>query len=199
MTRTEGADVEQAMHLERSVSAGPHRGVEQVCTEIATFVADLLDERAYPDTASVYTGLKSIISTLRYLGTIRRFAEPAISVRMPELIVLISVNYDPDTDNLDVPSLALLDKLTGPATIEIVLHATEPLPDSLRLSLRKASTERVTFKVAVGTAAAEWAASRDDADDSQTTGPVAGQPVGEAGAALPAIVDAKIVPAESTS
>jgi hypothetical protein len=199
MTRAEGADVEQAMQLERSVSAGPHRGVEQVCTEIATFVADLLDERAYPDTASVYTGFKSIISTLRYLVTIRRFAEPAISVRMPELIVLISVNYDPDADNLDVPSLALLDKLTGPATIEIVLHATEPLPDSLRLSLRKASSERVRFEVAVGPAAAERAAGRDDADDSQTTGPVAGQPVGEAGAALPPIVDAKIVPAESTS
>jgi hypothetical protein len=199
MTRAKGADVEKAMQLERSVSAGPHRGVEQVCTEIATFVADLLDERAYPDTASVYTGFKSIISTLRYLVTIRRFAEPAISVRMPELIVLISVNYDPDTDNLDVPSLALLDKLTGSATIEIVLHATEALPDGLRLSLRKACSERVTFKVAVGTADAERGASRDNADDSQATVPVAGQPVGEAGAALPAIVDAKIVPAESTN
>ncbi len=199
MTRTDGADVEQAMQLERSVSAGPHRGVEQVCTEIATFVADLLDERAYPDTASIYTGLKSIISPLRYLVTIRQFAEPAISVRMPELIVRISVNYDTDTDNLDVPSLTLLDELTGQAAIEIVLHATEPLPDSLRLLLRTASSDRIQFKVTVGPVGAETAADRDDADNSLTTGPIAGQPVGEAGAALIAVVDAKIVPVESTS
>ena len=86
---------------------------------------------------------------------------------MPELIVLMSVNYDPDADNLDVPSLALLDKLTGSATIEIVLHTTEPLPESLRLSLRKANSERVKFKVAIETAVAERAASPVDADDSR--------------------------------
>jgi hypothetical protein len=118
---------------------------------------------------------------------------------MPELTVLISVNYEPDTDYLDVPSLALLDKLTGSATIEIVLHATQPLPDSQRLSLRKASSERVMFKVAVGTADTERATSRDHAGDNQATGAVPGQPAGEAGAALPAIVDAKIVPAETAS
>jgi hypothetical protein len=189
--------VEQAMRLERSVSAGPHRGVEQVCTEIATFVADLIEERSHPDTATVYAGLKSIFTTLRYLVTIRRFTDPAISVRMPELIVLISVNYDPDADNLDVPSLALLDKLTGSAPIEVVLHTTEPLPDSLRQSLRQAGNERVTFKAAVGPPAAEGGAGRADADDSPATGPVAGRPAGKAGPTVPAIVDAKIVPVES--
>ncbi len=187
--------MEHAMRLERSVDAGPRRGVERVCVGVATFVADLVDERAYPDTASVYAGLKSIFPTLRFLLTTRKFANPAISVRMPELIVEISVNYDQDAeDNLEVPSLELLDKLSASATIEILLHAAEPLPDSLHASVKRASSKRVKFAVAAGEAV-----SPADTGGRMAADQVPGELADEAGPTAPTIVDAKIVDAEVAS
>jgi hypothetical protein len=138
--------MDQAMRLDRSISAGPRRGVEQACTSIANFVSEIVDERAYPDAASVRQGFGPVFPALRYLLTTRKFAEPAIVVRMPELVVQISVSYDVEAeDNMEVPNLALLEKLPESATIEISLHSTEEVPVSLRAPLDKAGSKRLRF------------------------------------------------------
>lgn len=178
------------MRLDRSISAGPRHSVEQACTSIANFVTAIADERAYPDTAHVRTGFETILPTLRYLLTTRKFAEPAISVRMPELLIRISVSYDVEAeDNLEVPNLALLEKLPESAAIEVSLHSSGEVPDSLRSPLDSASSERIRFA-----SAPEMPARSDEADktdDGLDTDPMLGKPRSDAD-----IVDAKIVPPE---
>lgn len=181
------------MRLYRSISAGPRRGVEQACISIAKFVTEIVNERAYPDSARVHSGFEAIFPTLRYLLTTRKFAEPAISVRMPELVVRISVSYDVDAqDNLEVPNLTLLEKLTESATIEISLHSADEVPETLRVLLDRASGKHVRFTVA-----ADTPAESGELDDS----PVADRMpdadhVSDEATSDTDIVDAKIVPVE---
>jgi hypothetical protein len=178
------------MRLDRSISAGPRRGVEQTCTSIADFVTEVLDERAYPDAARVRAGFATISPTLRYLLTTRKLAEPAISVLMPELTIQISVSYDIDSeDNLEVPNLALLDKLPESAAIQVSLHSADEVPESLRGSLDKASSGQLTFTLGGGVPA-----SSGEPDDGFDADPMPAKPAGDAD-----IVDAKIVPPEEDS
>jgi hypothetical protein len=183
--------MDQAMRLDRSISAGPRRGVEQTCTSIADFVTEIVDERGYPDVAGVRKGFDAIFPILRYLLTTRKFAEPAIAVRMPELIIRISVRYDVDADeNMEVPNLALLEKLPESALIEISLDSADEVPASLRSALGKASSKGIRFTVA-SDVTAELDAILDDADS------VPGPPASDVSDADDAdIVEAKIVPPE---
>lgn len=135
----------QGMQLDRSIAAGPRRKVEQVCEDLADFVAELASERGHGDSGRVRSDVVEIFPPLRYLLARRLFADPAISIRMPELTVLISVSYDMDGHkDLDIPSLQILEKLPG-AAIDVSLHATEALPESQRRVLETASTGRVRF------------------------------------------------------
>jgi hypothetical protein len=180
--------MDQVMRLDRSISAGPRRGVEQACTSIANFVSEIVDERAYPDAASVRKGFDPVFPVLRYLLTTRKFAEPAIIVRMPELVVEISVSYDVEAeDNMEVPDLALLEKLPASATIEIGLNSTEEVPVSLSASLGKASSKRIRFSFVPDATAVE------DVDPD----PELGKLVTGADNADAEIVDARIAPPDA--
>jgi hypothetical protein len=194
--------MDQAMRLDRSISAGPRRGVEQACASIVNFVSEVVDERAYPDAASVRKGFDSVFPALRYLLTTRKFADPAIVVRMPELVVQISVSYDVEAeDNMEVPNLALLEKLPESATIEISLHSTEEVPASLSAPLGKASSKRLRFSFVPDAAAesdvdpdpglAKPVADADNADADMADADIADADIADAD-----IIDARIAPPE---
>lgn len=137
------------MNIERSIGAGPRRSAEKACAVISDFVVEIAKGRDYPDLAGIRAGFQKISPTLGVMLTTRSLGEPAISVQMPELQVQVSVGYSPDAeDNLSVPSLTLLDKLAESDPIQVVLHSTGPVHQSLQERLHQASSRNITFALA---------------------------------------------------
>ena len=137
------------MNIERSIGAGPRRSAEKACAVISDFVVEIAKGREYPDLAGIRAGFQKISPTLGVMLTTRSLGEPAISVQMPELQVQVSVGYSPDAeDNLSVPSLTLLDKLAESDSIQVVLHSTGTVHQSLQERLHQASSKHITFALA---------------------------------------------------
>jgi len=139
------------MNIERSIGAGPRRSANDACTVISNFVMEIAKERGHPDLDGIRAGFRKISPTLGVMLTTRSLGEPAISVQMPELQVQISVSYSPDwEDDLTVPSPNMLDKLTGSDSIQIVLHSTGTVHQSLQERLYEASSKHIMFTLAEG-------------------------------------------------
>lgn len=138
------------MKIERSVVAN-RRKTSEACAIISDFVAGIARERRYPDLAGIRAGFAKISPALGVMLVSRALADPAISVRMPDLQIEVSVSYSPDDDdNLTIPDMGLLDKLTASATIEVVLHATGTRHASLNDRLAEASAGGIKFSLAGG-------------------------------------------------
>lgn len=136
------------MKFERSISTGPRRSTEQTCTGIADFVTSILSERSYPDTAEVRAGFERLLPLLRLLITTRGLGKPAITLAAPDLRVDIVVDYDPMSgDDLSVPSMTLLDKLSESDLITITVNNAEDVAASLREATAAASTKRIRFQL----------------------------------------------------
>ena len=134
------------MKVERSISAGPRRSTEQTCMAIAEFAVGILRERSYPEVAEVSAGFERLLPLMRVLITKREFGEPAITLAMSELHVNILVGYDPAfEEDLTLPNLALLGKLSASDTITIAVNNAEDVAESLRNVLQTASTKHVRF------------------------------------------------------
>jgi hypothetical protein len=137
------------MNIERSIGAGPRRSADQACAVISNFVVEIAKEREYPDLAGIRAGFQKISPTLGVMLTTRSLGEPAVSVQMAELQVQVNVSYSPDAeDDLTVPSLTLLDKLAESDPIQIVLHSTGMVHQTLQDRLHEASTKHITFVLA---------------------------------------------------
>jgi hypothetical protein len=140
--------MERSVKVERSIGMGPRRGAEQACIAITDFVTELLHGRAYPDTAEVRARFEQMYPLLRFLLTTRRLAEPAMTIEMPDLQIDIRISYDPEfEEDLTLPSLVLLDKLTVTDRITTRLHGAEDVIGHLQELPAAASTESLTFEL----------------------------------------------------
>lgn len=139
------------MKIERSIVAS-RRATGEACTVISDFVAGIARGREYPDLAGIREAFARLSPMFSVMLVSRSLAEPAISVRMPDLQAEVTVSYDPgDDDNLTIPDMGLLDKLTGSAPIEIVLHAKGTPHARQYERVAEASGDRVKFTLAAGT------------------------------------------------
>jgi len=142
------------MKIERSVVIAGRRATSDACAVISDFVAGIARERDYPALAEIRAGFAKISPTLSVMLVTRALAQPAISVRMPDLRIELSVSYSPDDeDNLSVPDMGLLDKLSASAPIEIVLHATGTLHARQYDRVTEACSDRIRFALAAATGA----------------------------------------------
>jgi hypothetical protein len=161
------------MNIERSIGAGPRRSADQACTVISNFVVEIAEGREYPDLAGIRAGFQKISPTLGVMLTTRTLGEPAISVQMPELEVQVSVSYSPDAeDDLTVPSLTLLDKLAESDPIEVVLHSTGMVHQSLQERLYEASSKHIRFALAASTPPLPAPAPSPDAGSAARLDPI---------------------------
>lgn len=134
------------MNIERSIGAGPRRSADHACSVISNFVVEIAKGREYPNLAGIRSGFQKISPTLGVMLTTRSLGEPAVSVQMPELQVQLSISYSPDAeDDLTLPSLTLLDKLAESDPIQVVLHSTGMVHQSLQERLHEASSKHITF------------------------------------------------------
>ncbi len=139
---------DQIMRADRSIAAGPRRGTEQACVDIAEFVTDLLRARSYPETAKARSRLEVVFPVLRYLLTTRGLANPAVRVMTPGLQVEISVSYEPRfEEDLTPPNLVLLQDLSADDVVEISIRSSAQLDGSLAALPGRASTKTIHFTV----------------------------------------------------
>jgi len=139
---------DQIMRADRSIAAGPRRGTEQACVDIAEFVTDLLRARSYPETAKARSRLEVVFPVLRYLLTTRGLANPAVRVITPGLQVEISVSYEPQfEEDLTPPNLVLLQDLSADDVVEISIRSSAQLDGSLAALPGRASTKTIHFTV----------------------------------------------------
>jgi hypothetical protein len=136
------------MKVERAISAGPRRAIEQTCMAIVGFASGILDERSYPELEQARASMVKLLPLLRFLITTRGLGEPAITLDMPELQVDVLVGYDPAfEENLTVPDTALLGKLSGSDPITITMHSTGEVGSPLADLPAAASTKGIRFEL----------------------------------------------------
>lgn len=134
----------QGMKVDRFISTGPRRSTEQACTEISDFISQATADRSARHAEDVRLVLRKTLPLLRFLLPTRRFADPAVSVEMPELLINLYVGYGPDSgDDLSVPDLTLVDKLDPQDVITITLRTTAEVTGDLARLPGAASTGRV--------------------------------------------------------
>jgi hypothetical protein len=161
------------MKVERAISAGPRRAVEQTCMAIVGFASGILDERSYPEVEQARAGMVKLLPLLRFLITTRGLGEPAITLDMPELQVDVLVGYDPAfEENLTVPDMALLGKLSGSDLITIAVHSTVELGPGLGDLPAAASTKGIRFKLMRPGDAPPGDVPHGDADSTRPAGDI---------------------------
>jgi hypothetical protein len=139
------------MKVERAISAGPRRAVEQTCMAIVGFASGILDERSYPEVEQARAGMVKLLPLLRFLITTRGLGEPAITLDMPELQVDVLVGYD---------------------LITIAVHSTVELGPGLGDLPAAASTKGIRFKLMRPGDAPPGDVPHGDADSTRPAGDI---------------------------